>query len=306
MTRSSRWWTGALASGFALSVFPMLAVRSASTEAPAASPAQESAGYAGSEACLTCHEEQGHTLVHPHPDAQDPRCESCHGPGKAHADAGGDPNLMESFQELAARRADERCQSCHAGQEQRFWTGSPHARSQVRCTGCHAVHDAEGPDGKKPSLLRAGGEMATCFGCHGTLRTQIWKSSHMPVREGKLACADCHNPHGSAAERMLRDASVQENCYRCHADKRGPVLFEHPPVRENCLNCHNAHGSMHENLLVTRPPRLCQNCHINSRHPGEPRSVTGPGSRFAFNKACANCHIQVHGSNHPAGVRQQR
>jgi DmsE family decaheme c-type cytochrome len=102
---------------------------------------------------------------------------------------------------------------------------------------------------------------------------------------------------------MLIDNSVNDNCYRCHAEKRGPVLFEHPPVKENCLNCHSPHGSMHESMLVAKQPRLCHNCHINSRHPSEPRVAT---NRFVFNKSCVNCHSEVHGSNHPGGVRQIR
>ena len=278
----------------------LLALRAAVAED---APPPAAAGFAGSQACLTCHEEQGHTLVHPRIDPQDPRCESCHGPGQAHVDGGGDPALMRSFAELPPAQANARCQACHTWQEQRFWSAGAHSRAGVTCVSCHAVHRAEGAN---PHLLRQPDELSTCLGCHGVMRTRTWKSSHMPVREGKLSCGDCHNPHGSASERMLRDPSQQENCYRCHAEKRGPTLFEHPPVRENCMNCHDPHGSMHENLLVTRPPRLCQNCHVNPRHPSEPRQVTGSGSRFVFNKACVNCHTSVHGSNHPAGVRQQR
>ncbi len=75
------------------------------------------------------------------------------------------------------------------------------------------------------------------------------RSSHMPMREGKIVCTDCHNPHGSYSEKLLRANSVNENCYTCHAEKRGPFLWEHAPVRENCLNCHDPHGSINEYLL---------------------------------------------------------
>jgi predicted CXXCH cytochrome family protein len=27
---------------------------------------------------------------------------------------------------------------------------------------------------------------------------------------------------------------------------------------------------------------------------------------FVFNRSCTNCHPQVHGSNHPSGLRFQR
>ena len=52
-------------------------------------------------------------------------------------------------------------------------------------------------------------------------------SSHMPIREGKITCSDCHNPHGSVTEKLIRQASVNEVCYTCHAEKRGPFLWEH-------------------------------------------------------------------------------
>ena len=109
-----------------LLAFALLALQGAGAE-DAGPPA--ASGFAGSQACLTCHEEQGHTLVHPHPDAQDPRCESCHGPGQAHVDGGGDPNLVQSFVELPPREANERCQTCHAWQEQRFWPAGAHDRA---------------------------------------------------------------------------------------------------------------------------------------------------------------------------------
>jgi cytochrome c5 len=31
-----------------------------------------------------------------------------------------------------------------------------------------------------------------------------------------------------------------------------------------------------------------------------------PGGRYVFNRGCTNCHSQIHGSNHPSGVRFQR
>ena len=64
-----------------------------------------------------------------------------------------------------------------------------------------------------------------------------------------MVCSDCHNPHGSVTEALLKKDSINDVCYTCHAEKRGPFLFEHAPVRENCDNCHNPHGSVNEFLL---------------------------------------------------------
>jgi DmsE family decaheme c-type cytochrome len=121
-----------------------------------------------------------------------------------------------------------------------------------------------------------------------------------------MVCSDCHNPHGSPNPAQLRQNSVNENCYTCHAERRGPFLWEHPPVLENCANCHEPHGSVNDRLLKVTDPRLCTQCHIAIRHPATPRPLKplsptiGP-SVFAYNRSCTNCHSQVHGTNHPAG-----
>jgi DmsE family decaheme c-type cytochrome len=129
--------------------------------------------------------------------------------------------------------------------------------------------------------------------------------------EGKIKCSDCHNPHGSISHVMLRNASVNDQCVSCHADKRGPFVFEHPPVEENCVTCHNPHGSSHYKLLNEHTPNLCQDCHDVSRHPGTiygggagfnlPNGTPNPSgvnTRFIA-RACLNCHNAVHGSNAP-------
>jgi DmsE family decaheme c-type cytochrome len=95
---------------------------------------------------------------------------------------------------------------------------------------------------------------------------------------------------------------VNETCYTCHSEKRGPYLWEHPPVVENCANCHDPHGSNHEKMLKVPRPRLCQQCHPTG-HGGPLAKPSDPAQvRFVFNKACNNCHFNLHGSNHPAGA----
>jgi DmsE family decaheme c-type cytochrome len=129
-------------------------------------------------------------------------------------------------------------------------------------------------------------------------RAQLQRSSHMPYREGKVTCTSCHNPHGSPNPSQLIQNTVNENCYSCHAERRGPFLWEHPPVMENCANCHEAHGSSNPQLLKVRMPRVCDSCHVASRHPTQPQPLS---SIKNFNRGCTNCHSLIHGSNHPSG-----
>ena len=89
-----------------------------------------------------------------------------------------------------------------------------------------------------------------------------------------MTCSSCHNPHGSATDNLLREPSVNETCYKCHADKRGPFLWEHEPVRDSCLNCHEPHGTINEYLLKIQRPMLCRQCHAGVGH-GQPWQSAG-------------------------------
>ena len=174
---------------------------------------------------------------------------------------------------------------------------------------CHSVHSFKSENAQ----LKAAGTTDTCVSCHKDVRAEMWKNSHHPLREGKMTCADCHNPHGSPTPKMIKAASVNDQCYTCHTEKRGPFLWEHAPVRENCVTCHAPHGSNHLKLQKTSVPYLCQQCHANTRHPGTLYDARGtaasddlPGnvpinpSNRLFERACLNCHQAVHGSNHPS------
>jgi DmsE family decaheme c-type cytochrome len=101
---------------------------------------------------------------------------------------------------------------------------------------------------------------------------------------------------------MLREGnSISESCASCHAEKRGPFLFEHMPVRESCVTCHDPHGSNNERMLVAKQPMLCQRCHVHARHPATIYDGTQINARSnrIVGRSCVNCHSMIHGSNHP-------
>lgn len=263
--------------------------------------------YVGVETCVTCHEDQEAGLKGtPHGQAGFARlsahgCESCHGPGSAHVD---DPDNVDLQPRLANLTAEERsatCASCHAGGKQFLWAGSAHANQKISCTDCHSVHSPVSESGQ----LQRANQTEQCLSCHKDVRADLWKNSHHPVREGRMSCADCHNPHGGQGPKMIHAASANDQCFECHTEKRGPFLWEHAPVRESCLNCHAPHGSNHLKLQKTSVPFLCQECHANTRHPGTLYDNTtladaARASNRIFNRACLDCHAAIHGSNDPS------
>jgi DmsE family decaheme c-type cytochrome len=116
-----------------------------------------------------------------------------------------------------------------------------------------------------------------------------------------MTCTSCHNPHGTVTQTLLKENSINDTCYTCHAEKRGPFLWEHAPSIESCTVCHDAHGSNHERMLKVPKPRQCQQCHVESRHPTSPYGRDAGSAKFVMGRSCVNCHVNIHGSNHPSG-----
>lgn len=273
--------------------------------------AQAGGGYAGSKVCQQCHQPSADAfaktimgkLFLEHPGANEVAkrgCEGCHGPSAKHAESGGQDHTGQiRFGKTSKNPVAERnavCLQCHEKAARMFWQGSTHESRDVACTNCHNVMSDVSERGglKRPTVL------ATCAQCHLQRASQQLRFSHMPLREGKMECTSCHNPHGTPNDKLLIAGTVNEVCYTCHAEKRGPFLHEHPPVTENCANCHDSHGSNHEKMLKTAKPRLCQQCHDPTRHPG--KAYAQDAVRFIPGRQCVNCHFAIHGSNHPSGA----
>jgi DmsE family decaheme c-type cytochrome len=302
----------ALALLVAVLAYPSSAPAQKATASPAAAPAGLPPGYVGPETCKVCHPGQYETFSQTrmgrlflHQARNTPEslgCETCHGPGKAHADAGGGKGVggLITFAKNDKTPVEKRnaiCLQCHTKGNRVFWKGSAHESRDVACTNCHVIMESH----SARNNLAKETVMDTCATCHPQKRAAMWRNAHMPVREGKMTCTSCHNPHGTVTPALLRENSLNETCYRCHTEKRGPFLWTHAPVQESCANCHNPHGSNHEAMLQVAKPRLCQQCHIESRHPTSPYGRDTASLKFVMGRSCVDCHANIHGSNHPGG-----
>lgn len=271
----------------------------------------------GADECMRCHgdEDSAHlnaVFEGPHGVMADERtpfggnqCEACHGPGGDHTGRIGFGEArppMPAFgpnSPWSEDRENQVCQSCHTDQKHGFWEGGTHQRQDVGCADCHDSHVRRDP------MTVASTQSDTCVGCHTQQRAQVHRAYSHPIRQGEMACSSCHEPHGAPNEAMLSTPTINQNCYECHAEKRGPFLWEHAPVAEDCTNCHKPHGSNNRAMLTRRAPLLCQQCHSRVGHAGIGRSPndlpSGNPSAFLLSGSCTSCHSQVHGSNHPSG-----
>lgn len=278
---------------FPMFVLPLRAADKASSSAP---PAPAAAQYVGSDTCLGCHEEVYKNQFERTPHFQTVKnghgCESCHGPGSEHVAGGGDKSKIVSFARLSRAESNSRCLECHGNSKaQHFSKSSAHATNQVGCIDCHSPHHAVEEQHllvkKQPDL---------CYSCHATQRAEFARPYHHRVNEGLVECSDCHNLHGAATVRQVRDTPEGDaTCFRCHAEKQGPFVYEHVPVKtEGCSSCHTPHGSTNPRLLrVSQVNLLCLQCHS---FPG--LGPSGPAHNQSQKyQACTMCHTAIHGSN---------
>lgn len=277
----------------------------------------------GDGVCTRCHDENeykpvlsiGQTRHATAADGRAPTCVTCHGESDSHIrkPAGSErrPAPTINFGRKSETPVVERnqvCVDCHQGGKFIHWQGSQHAAADVECGGCHTMHTAH--DKVRDKLTQP----EVCMSCHKEKRGEVNRPNHHPVKEGKVVCGDCHASHGSAGEKLMQRDTISDTCFTCHMEKRGPTVRTHQPVMENCAICHNPHGSVNDNLLRQRPPLLCQQCHEPTSHRG---GIPGFGdSRGSFNstagmgitggRACLNCHSNIHGTNNPADISNER
>jgi DmsE family decaheme c-type cytochrome len=272
----------------------------------------------GDAVCTRCHDEgEAKPILSigktPHGTMADKKagtCTSCHGESPTHINKPSDvterPEPGINFGNKSSTPIAERnqaCLNCHQGGARVHWQSGPHAAADMECASCHRIHSQQDPVRDRAT------QPEVCFSCHKEQRALVNRQSHHPIKEGTVVCADCHNPHGSAGPKLMARDSVVQTCYTCHMEKRGPFIRTHQPVTEDCTICHNPHGSNIDNLLKSRPPFLCQQCHEPGSHQGNIASLTFPANTVNNNtlaRGCLNCHTQIHGTNNPINAGNER
>jgi len=303
--------------GAAATLLLIMLMTAAMAQNQTTSPAPAS-GFVGSDTCKTCHADIWFNFYkNPHyrsiASGKEPPertgCEGCHGPGKAHVEArGGKTTIPRAFSLMEPKQALDTCLGCHARDfEKANIRRSEHTLNDVACTSCHSIHHSP-----TPKFLLAKVQRDLCYSCHANIRAQFDMPSKHRVNEGFMECTDCHNPHGAfdptwsmdQRPRMVEQAGTNEApCLKCHVDKRGPFVYEHPSVAvEGCAACHNPHGSMNAKLL-RRPVvfTVCLECHSGNASGTRNLGVDLQSSRHnlldpKFQK-CTTCHVRIHGSN---------
>jgi len=263
-------------------------------------PATNPSGYAGADSCAICHQgevkgfaDNPHNKLALEHSGKGVTCESCHGAGQAHVESGGIATKIFQFTKATPREVDEKCLGCHSGDHPNF-ERTAHGDAGVGCTSCHSMHKFEAQ-----TLLLKMKQPSLCYQCHTDVKAAFAQPFHHRVPEGLMKCTDCHDPHGTFQDNLLKTSADQNAvCVKCHAETAGPFVYEHPPLKlEGCTSCHFPHGSPNARLLTRNNINsLCLQCHSASMN------FTAPGTPSFHNQAnqyqaCTVCHVQIHGSN---------
>jgi predicted CXXCH cytochrome family protein len=179
------------------------------------------AHFVGNQVCFQCHTQITRAFPsspHAHlrvanaalPDGTG--CESCHGPGSKHVEAGGGAKFI-----INPGREPDACFRCHLETHAEFQLRVHHPviEGHMNCVQCHDPH---GSDIFKPAGGLAMARLnESCADCHRE-QTRPFIFEHPAMREG---CVTCHDPHGSINRKMLTQPD-NNLCFRCHAQVQGP------------------------------------------------------------------------------------
>ncbi len=247
--------------------------------------------HVGQTTCVQCHSDVG--------DAHDKDlhatvpCESCHGPGNKHAEAGGTEPMLKPTRGQEFRKL---CLTCHLRQPARprdfaqiSWI--EHVKSvgakneNVDCKSCHDPHE--------PLYLS------------GDLRTAI---KHPMVERISIG-----NPAAENIQASLSAGVKPSDCAFCHQTLVAD-FSKRTHSKQRCTNCHafvketDTYGRMVKN----QDSHLCLRCHSGGDHRAAdapapsipwPQHATSKGVAEEVAK-CISCHQQnIHGPRTTRGTK---
>ena len=217
------------------------------------------------DVCYSCHKTR-YTKKFDHKPVKDGKCLDCH-----------DPHQSNTKNLLKAESVNNLCMNCH----DRKGTHKAKAKKQFvnmdkavkhepivkkNCLECHDAHTAN-----HKYLLKLDGKMNLCLDCHDEVKEKVLHSKfkHGGVDSSKKGCIECHDPHATSHEKLLKN-DVITTCLSCHdeqvkSEEDGGMLMNikdhldknpnwHMPIKKpkkegGCVACHDAHGSNNFSIL---------------------------------------------------------
>jgi len=208
-------------------------------------------------------------------------CNTCHDPHFNGPDKGEEGDVNNSF--IKIKNGENVCLACHTDKKDIYKTKHYVAEFPEKdekaeefieegdvCGICHTVHNSG------EYLLQKNNDRPVkwCENCHsenGYAEEKTFDTSHpynekfnadinMPLFNGKLVCATCHDPHLSN-NKFVRIQTKEGNdfkfCSECHSGKKQIVRSDHNMLifkKENfdnvCNSCHKMHNFPEKNSFL--------------------------------------------------------
>jgi len=286
--------------------------------------------------CSACHRGHGRPGTQMLRKAVPELCYDCHGVTQSGLSSGATTDVYFALKKRYRHPVDE-TSGLHRSDEILPEKSAATPR-HVSCLDCHAPHISEkseptkgatGQSSHGPARRKADRISEICYKCHSDNANRPFGSpdtlqdfdtsntsyhpiervvrdrskSIIPAFSGKtMECTDCHSPHGTDVEHMLRSnyrtvdgpesASSYELCYTCH--RRDSILgdqsFQYHKKHivfegTSCKTCHSAHGSRNNSRLIVFNPDVVT------------RSKSGLVQYSKIGQE-VNCFLNCHGAEH--------
>lgn len=184
-------------------------------------------------------------------------CLNCHGAG----------NAIAYSKEIKVHQVKKKCLSCHNPHTPRKKRLKPvqfnkrykhYPVAKNNCFECHSTHRASS------DKLTTRSKNNICYKCH-TAKKYVFPNMGHAKAEGvadKGLCINCHNPHSSDQQFLLRK-QLDKMCRSCHQKYKSHHFMRITVFRRKipCNSCHNPHGGVYKAALRLKPKKLCQRCH---------------------------------------------